>query len=36
VRAEVAETTVKNLYVAGFDVLVERWDRCINVCGECA
>jgi hypothetical protein len=25
------ETTVKRLYAAGFDALVKRWDKCINV-----
>jgi hypothetical protein len=30
---EVAETTVKNFYAAGFDALVKRWDKCINVAG---
>jgi hypothetical protein len=29
----VAETAVKNLYAAGFDALVKRWDKCINVGG---
>jgi hypothetical protein len=29
----VAETTVKNFYAAGFDALVKRWDKCINVGG---
>jgi hypothetical protein len=23
----------KDLYAAGFDALVKRWDKCINVCG---
>jgi hypothetical protein len=23
----------KDFYVVGFDVLVKRWDKCINVCG---
>jgi hypothetical protein len=32
--AEVAETTVKNFYAAGFDALVKRGDRCINVGGR--
>jgi hypothetical protein len=27
----VAETTVKNFNVAGFDALVKRWDKCIDV-----
>jgi hypothetical protein len=31
----VAETTVKGFYVAGFDALVKRWDKCINVGGGC-
>jgi hypothetical protein len=31
--AEVAETTAKNLYAAGFDALVKRWDKCISVGG---
>jgi hypothetical protein len=31
--AEVAETTVKRLYVAGIEALVNRWDKCINVVG---
>jgi hypothetical protein len=30
---EVAETTVKNLYPAGFDALVKRRDKCINLGG---
>jgi hypothetical protein len=29
----VAETTVKNFYAAGFDALVKRWEKCINVGG---
>jgi hypothetical protein len=29
----VAETTVRRLYAAGFDTLVKRWDKCINVGG---
>jgi hypothetical protein len=30
----VAETTVtKDFYSAGFDALVKRWDKCINVGG---
>jgi hypothetical protein len=29
----VAETTVKYFYAAGFDTLVKRWDKCINVGG---
>jgi hypothetical protein len=32
--AEVAETTVKNFYSAGFDALVKRWDKCINAGGR--
>jgi hypothetical protein len=31
--AEVAETTVKNFRAAGFDALVKRWNKCINVDG---
>jgi hypothetical protein len=32
--AEVAERTVtKDFYAAGFDALVKRWDKCINVGG---
>jgi hypothetical protein len=31
--AEVAETTVKNFYAAGFDALVKRWDKCSNLDG---
>jgi hypothetical protein len=31
--AEVAETTVKNFYAAGFDALVKQWDKCINAGG---
>jgi hypothetical protein len=23
----------KDFYAAGFDALVKRWDKCINVCG---
>jgi hypothetical protein len=30
---EVAETTIKNLHAAGFDAMVKRWDKCINVGG---
>jgi hypothetical protein len=30
---EVAETTVKNFYAAGFAALVVRCDKCINVGG---
>jgi hypothetical protein len=30
---KVAETTVKNFYAAGFEALVKRWDKCINVGG---
>jgi hypothetical protein len=26
----------KNFYTAGFDALVKRWDKCINVGGGCA
>jgi hypothetical protein len=29
----VAETTVKNFYAEGLDVLVKRWNKCINVGG---
>jgi hypothetical protein len=28
-----AGTTVKNLYAAGFDALIKRWDKFINVGG---
>jgi hypothetical protein len=31
--AEVAGTTDRNFYVAGFDSLVKGWDKCINVGG---
>jgi hypothetical protein len=31
--AEVARTTVKWLYAAGFDALIKRWDNYINVGG---
>jgi hypothetical protein len=31
--AKVAETTVKNFTVEGFDAFVKRWDKCINVGG---
>jgi hypothetical protein len=31
--AEVAETTVKRLLCCGFDGLVKRWDKCINIGG---
>jgi hypothetical protein len=31
--AEVAETTLKNFYAGGYDALVKRWDKCINVGG---
>jgi hypothetical protein len=27
----VAETTVKIFFAAGFDALIKRWDKCINV-----
>jgi hypothetical protein len=30
---EVAETTVKKFYAAGFDALVKRWDKCITAGG---
>jgi hypothetical protein len=30
---EVAETTVKNFYAVGFNALVKRWDKHINVGG---
>jgi hypothetical protein len=30
----VPETTVKNFYAVGFDALVKRWDKCINVGGR--
>jgi hypothetical protein len=26
-----AKTTVKRFYAAGFDAMVMRWDKCINV-----
>jgi hypothetical protein len=26
-----AETTVKDFYAAGFNALVKRWDKCINI-----
>jgi hypothetical protein len=29
----VAETTVKDFYAAGFDALVKRWDKYIDVGG---
>jgi hypothetical protein len=29
----VTKTTVKNFYAAGFDALIKRWDKCINVGG---
>jgi hypothetical protein len=32
--AEVAETTVKSFYAAGFDALEKRWDKCINTGGR--
>jgi hypothetical protein len=28
-----AETTVKNFYAAGYNALVKRWDKYINVDG---
>jgi hypothetical protein len=31
--AEMAETTAKYFYVAGFEAVVKRWDKCINVGG---
>jgi hypothetical protein len=31
--AEVAETTVKDCYAAGFNALLKRWNKCINVGG---
>jgi hypothetical protein len=31
--AEVTETTGKNFFAAGFDALVKRWDKRINVGG---
>jgi hypothetical protein len=35
--AELAETTVKeDFYAAGFDALVKRWNKCINVGGAYA
>jgi hypothetical protein len=30
---ELAETTVKNFYAAGFDALVKRWHKRVNVGG---
>jgi hypothetical protein len=27
----VAETTFKIFYAVGFDALLKRWDKCINV-----
>jgi hypothetical protein len=27
------EATVKDFYTAGFDALVKRWNKCINVGG---
>jgi hypothetical protein len=33
VVAQAAEATVENLYAAGFDALLNRWDKCINVDG---
>jgi hypothetical protein len=33
--ADVAETTVKDFYAAGFGALVKRWYKCINVGGGC-
>jgi hypothetical protein len=30
----VAETKFKRLYAVGFDALVMRWDKCINVGGR--
>jgi hypothetical protein len=33
--AEVAETTAKIFYAAGFDVMLKQWDKCINVGGGC-
>jgi hypothetical protein len=32
--AEVTEQESKDYYAAGFDALVKRWDKCINVGGE--
>jgi hypothetical protein len=32
-RYEMAETTVEDFYAADFDVLVKRWDKCIDVGG---
>jgi hypothetical protein len=29
----VAEKQSKDLYAAGFDTMVKRWDKCINVGG---
>jgi hypothetical protein len=28
---ELAKTTVKDFYAAGFDALVKRWDQCIKL-----
>jgi hypothetical protein len=33
IETEVAETTVKKFYAAGFDTLVKRRDKCISVGG---
>jgi hypothetical protein len=33
--AEVAETTIKDFYAAGFGTLVKQWCKCINVGGGC-
>jgi hypothetical protein len=30
---EMAETTVRNFYAAGFDTLVKQWDKHISVGG---
>jgi hypothetical protein len=30
-RAELTETIDQNFYVAGFDALVKRWDKSINI-----
>jgi hypothetical protein len=26
----VTETTVKDFYAVGFDVLLKQWDKCVN------
>jgi hypothetical protein len=32
--AEVAEATVNDFYAAGFEALVKRRDKCMDVCGR--